>query len=806
MESEAPSAEPDPLALSATLDRLASTIRARGASTPQGLRDVASDLRTLVERAPGDDDSELRAVCERGLRLVDGALSRGPGGERAYERLQAWLVELVEYARAVARHVGEPDGGPRVPPPDVNEFSDFLSDFVVEARKLLDEASRALDDLDRGTNELAAVNAMLRALHSLRGMAGHLALVWVVRVTRDVEALLARVRSGEDEADPDVRAALRGGLAVLTELCETAAGGPRPRIARVERACERMRGEGARAPAEAASSEASSPAETSDSPSDPDVVRLGELLLRSRRITPRALEVALADQRETGKRLGETLVELGLASRADVEEALRLQSLERAGVRADRLPLGELLVRLSLITPRALDVALAEQRVTGRRLGETLVDLGLVNAAQIDRALELQSSGVERLERELGVAPENILRDLLARGAMEAPSVAAPRERGAAHAEREPFARVAVRRLDGLLDHLSELAGEHRSIARHGLLARPEGEALATAIEALGRGLGRLREEVLGLRLAPVGDCLARLEATLQDAEEKSGKRVRLVVDDGGLELDRDLLEEVEDALRHMVRNAIDHGIESTTRRAERGKDPVGEVRIAARLEGGDAVIEVADDGGGMEPERLVEQARSRGFLPPECGEREAPDPLQLVFLPGFSTRDEIGDLSGLGVGMDVVRRRAEGRHGTVEAETRYGEGTRFALRIPVASAATQVALLRSGERVLALPADALDTDAGLDPASICRFPDGRELCRWDGEYVPLVRLRDGDERPARLVALRSSAGRVAVAVEELALPSRREVRGGLVHEGLATVTLDDGTEAPLSSADELLD
>jgi len=263
--------------------------------------------------------------------------------------------------------------------------------------------------------------------------------------------------------------------------------------------------------------------------------------------------------------------------------------------------------------------------------------------------------------------------------------------------------RVDVALLDRLMTQVGELV-----LARNRIVRLADGDssgALSFAAQRLAAVTSELQEGVMKARMQPIGQLWSRFPRVVRDLALSCGKPVNLVMEGETTELDRSVLEAIADPLVHMLRNALDHGIESAAQRAARGKPAEGRILLRAFHEGGQVVIELSDDGGGMDPSRLRRRAADTGVLSADQAARlDDRASLELIFLPGFSTAEKVTTLSGRGVGMDVVRSNLQSIGGSVEIQTRSGQGTLFRLKIPLTLAILPALLLTAGGQRFAIP------------------------------------------------------------------------------------------------------
>src|SRR5690606_1644599 len=335
-------------------------------------------------------------------------------------------------------------------------------------------------------------------------------------------------------------------------------------------------------------------------------------------------------------------------------------------------------------------------------------------------------------------------------------------------------------KIDSLVDLVGELVISQAMLETIGSDAEPEEfdaervERLRLGLAQLERNTRELQEAVLSVRMIPISFVFSRLPRLVRDLEGALGKKVDLVIEGEDTELDKGVIEKLVDPLTHIVRNAVDHGIESPAARRSAGKTETGTLRLRARHQGGNIVIEIEDDGAGLDRERLLAKARERGVPVPENPSDR--DVWQLIFAPGFSTADKITDISGRGVGMDVVRQNIESINDRLDIESTPGAGTKFTIRLPLTLAILDGMSVRVGEEIFTLPLTAI-LEALAPKAEQLRSISGRgRVVRLRGEYLPLVSLSDVFNLPGRceraeegiVVIVESAQDRAALFVDEL--------------------------------------
>jgi len=366
-------------------------------------------------------------------------------------------------------------------------------------------------------------------------------------------------------------------------------------------------------------------------------------------------------------------------------------------------------------------------------------------------------------------------------GAVGAAPFPAPADRGASDGGRgsapvaDSWVRVRTDRLDGLVDMIGELVIAHSIINEH--VARMGGgdPVLARNLTHAGKIVRELQDLSVSIRMVPLRSTFQRMARVVRDVAHKSGKQVAFVAEAGDTELDRNVVELLNDPLVHMIRNAVDHGIEPPEERVAKGKSPVGVVRLSAYHQGGSVVIELGDDGRGLDREKILAKAVSRGLV--ESGHGLSDHELfNLIFEPGFSTVAKVTEVSGRGVGMDVVRRHLEMVRGRIDIASEPGKGTTFALRLPLTLAITDGMVVRVGSERYILPTVSIQMSFRPTADALSTVVGRGEMVMFRDELLPIVRLHRlfqipdavTDPTAALLVVIGAGERRCALLVDEL--------------------------------------
>jgi len=306
----------------------------------------------------------------------------------------------------------------------------------------------------------------------------------------------------------------------------------------------------------------------------------------------------------------------------------------------------------------------------------------------------------------------------------------------------EKTVRVETAKLDALVNLVGELIINRTRVLELG--KELKNEQLEGSLEQLERITTELQSAVMTLRMVPIKQVFDRFPRMVRDLSQDKGKEVELIISGEETELDRTIVNQVGDPLVHLLRNAVDHGIEDEEERRKKGKDPVGKIKLEAHHEGSHVVVSVEDDGMGIDPERVKEKALQKKIITREEAEiMGADEAVRLVFRSGFSTAAEVTDVSGRGVGMDVVKTAIEALNGTVEVKSEPGKGSKFILRLPLTLAIIRTLMVKAGKEVYAIPIEAIRENLFVEPQEIRTIQQGKVITLRE-EVLPLNCLKEG--------------------------------------------------------------
>ncbi len=703
--------------------------------------------------------------------------------------------------------------------------------FISEARELLDEVEPRLIELRQAAGEGGAdpntVNAIFRLFHSMKGSASSLGFSHIATVTHDAETLLDVYRKGTAVLGPEQTVVLLRAMDFVRKMLDAVESSHSDEGMEAEE--REILDELTRANASARARPAQPAAPTAAAPPQPPV-RLAEpspapagvsapaqespapaAAVAPPAADPPAIEEFLPISAEMLKhfasegeelmgRCEQALLELEKSPASGVElipEAFRaMHSFKGNCGFVEQVALGKLAhkaenvleaLKAGLLVPSQSTVGLLLKAVDALREGVTEVTRsGSAKGRDFDSLESL-------LEQSAHPASATMAAALQAPAEAPIPSVAsaerAPEKEGN-HAVKAPTRqdiRVDLTKLDALVNLVGELVIAEAMVTRHPSLRNFDDETLERAVHQLRRVSTDLQDVAMAVRMIPLSATFRKLIRLVHDLSNKVGKLVRLELVGEETEVDKSLIEQLSDPLVHLVRNSIDHGLEMPADRRAKDKSETGTITIEARHEGGEVLILISDDGRGLDRTKILTKAVERGLV--QAGEAEKLTDNQiykLIFEPGFSTADKVTDISGRGVGMDVVKKNIEKVKGTVELRSKPGAGTTVVLHIPLTLAIIDGMLVRVGNARYTLPLLSIRESFRPLPEQITVTPDGQEVARVRREMLPVVRLHQlYSKKPDHekleegiLVIVESGAQTVCLFVDELLGQQQTVIKG----------------------------
>ena len=643
-------------------------------------------------------------------------------------------------------------------------MDELTSTFVNESRDQLEAMEAGLLTLEQNPNDMDRLNAIFRAAHTIKGGSGVVECKFIESFTHKVENVLDKVRNGEMAVTADLANVMLACCDHMGKLLDTLAAGKPAPDADVQATGDglqielsRLLGNGGSKTGKAGDKAAGVPVQHEDQVTTSGggevgndswhvSVRFGENVLRQGmdplaflrylgslgeivglETLPDALPVA-ADMDPESCYLG---FEIHLRTRAGKAEIERVFDFCRDDITLNILPPNTKIEEfLQLI---------AELPEDSLRIGEILIRIGALTEAELCDGLHQQASDIV-IDPITGEQPATPLGEILVeQKSVQKEVVEAAASRQSAVTEKKAVEARMIRVQADKLDQLITLVGELVIAgASANLLAQKSGKSeLYEATSILSRLVEAIRDSALQLRMVQIGETFTRFNRVVRDASRDLGKDLELIITGADTELDKSVVEKIGDPLMHLVRNAVDHGIESAALREQRGKDPKGTIGLNAYHDSGSIVIEVTDDGGGLPKEKIRKKAVEKGLIADDA-QLSDQEIINLIFEAGFSTADQVTNISGRGVGMDVVRRNIESLRGTVEVSTVEGEGSVFSIRLPLTLAIIDGFLTGVGKAAYVVPLDSV-----VECIELENLDADRNYLNLRGEVLPFVRLRE---------------------------------------------------------------
>lgn len=413
----------------------------------------------------------------------------------------------------------------------------------------------------------------------------------------------------------------------------------------------------------------------------------------------------------------------------------------QANMAGASLRVGDILIEMGAVSQQEIDSALSRKEKPDEKLGETLVRQGLVPAKVVAHALrEQQQTRSDKI----------------------APSV-------------KEMVKIDTDRLDRLVDTIGELVIAESMVGQDDEILNMASPKIARNISHLNKITRELQEMGMAMRLVPVKPTFQKLARAVRDLTRKSGKEVELAIFGEETEVDRSIVENIGDPLMHMIRNAVDHGIETPEERVKAGKSRTGKITLRAYHKGGNIFFDIEDDGRGLNKKKILEKAKEKGLLD---SERELSDKeiFGLILLPGFSTATKVTDLSGRGVGMDVVRRNVEAMRGHLEIDSKPGKGALISMKLPLTLAIIDGMLVKVENESYIIPTLSIVESLRLSREMIKSVVGRGEMVDLRGDLLTLIRIKDlfgivydpDDHHPQTVVVVEDGFRRVGLVVDEL--------------------------------------
>jgi len=601
------------------------------------------------------------------------------------------------------------------------DISDFYDTFFEEAEELLADMERLLLDLDVDDPDIEDLNAIFRAAHSIKGGAGTFGFTVLQETTHLLENLLDHTRRGELNLRRDIVDTFLETKDMLHDQLDAYRNGNEPDADAFERICRVLQQMALEELGQGQAVEAATPAAPEPEPEPEAVESAPSAESNSQRL---AITFVGVGDKDRGL-LVEELQHFGqVTAQAGDNERYRVE-LESAESRDDIEA-----VLCFIIEPEQLVI---EPISAPAAIAETTTSSGPASPGS-------GGAGDVPPPAATGAAPGTSQADSpKAEPATREKGKSKPAAKPAKGAESSTI-RVPVDKVDQIINLVGELiitqsmleqTASDMDIVSHG--------PLVNGMNLLQRNARDLQESVMSIRMMPMDYVFSRFPRLVRDLAAKLGKDVELVTEGKSTELDKSLIERIIDPLTHLVRNSLDHGLESPEKRQAAGKSPTGRLTLSAQHQGGNILIEVIDDGAGLNREKILAKAKSNGLAVTDTMSDD--DVWQLIFAPGFSTAEQVSDVSGRGVGMDVVKRNIQEMGGHVEILSQPGQGTTTRIVLPLTLAILDGMSIRCGGETFILPLNAVLESLQPQIEDIYSMAGDDQLLKVRDEYLPIITL-----------------------------------------------------------------
>ena len=671
-----------------------------------------------------------------------------------------------------------------------NQYMDM---FLDESHEHLQSLNEGLLRLEENMEEIDAVNDIFRNAHTLKGMSATMGFAKIAELTHEMEDVLDLVRKSQLKLNEDIMDTLFKCLDSLEQMVDSVGNGEAEDVVDVSDLVAKLSSISKGTPAPAADGAAAA-APAAAAPAGEAAA--GATL---------DLDDIDLDVMKKAKEAGMNLFHI----KVTLMETCVLKAARSVMVMHALDEVGDVLKSI----PPAEDL---EQEKFERSFDVLIATSGDAEAMQnaVDTVSEIEDVAVTAVD------PDKVGKEA-APAPAAAPAAAAPAAKAAPAPKKEagkPAAapakkqhqsqsvRVDIEKLDTLMNLMGELVINKVRLEQIGQTHRLSD--LMETLEQMDRVTGDLQNIVMKVRMVPVSAVFNRFPRMVRDVSKELGKDINLTIEGEETELDRTVIDEIGDPIMHLLRNSLDHGVESPDKREAKGKPRTGEVGLIARHEGNNVVIMITDDGAGIDANKIRRKAVEKGMISQsEADSLDDSDAVRLIFLPGFSTAEQITDISGRGVGMDVVRSKIEALSGHVDVETHIDEGSVFKIKLPLTLAIIQAMLVRVQEEMYAIPLTSIDSTINIEPSDI-QTVQNKEVIVLRGEIIPIIRMeealqvphtKDSDEHFVVVVhAGEAKAGIVVdnlIGQQEIVIKTLGNLFAGLKLFGGATV-LGDGRVA----------
>ena len=605
------------------------------------------------------------------------------------------------------------------------ETNQYMEMFLDESHEHLQSLNEGLLSLEENSEDVSVVNDIFRNAHTLKGMSATMGYNKIAELTHEMEDVLDLIRKEQLKLDEDIIDTLFKCLDSLEQMINSVADGESEDVVDVSDLVAKLSAISKGEPAPAAAPAASAAVEnTAAAPAAG--IELSDL---DRDVLRQAKEGGLL-----GVHVQVTLSETCLLKSA--RSYMVMNALDELGDVIKSVPPAEALEQEKF--DHSFDVLVVTSSDT-KAVEEALSSISEIDKLVVELVDPDVPAATKPAAEEKKAAPAAAAAPATAKAPAAKKASAKPAAPKKAHQSQS--VRVDIDKLDTLMNLMGELVINKVRLEQIGQTHRLA--ELTETLEQMDRVTTDLQNIVMKVRMVPVSAVFNRFPRMVRDVSKELNKEINLTIEGEETELDRTVIDEIGDPIMHLLRNSLDHGVEHPDDREAKGKPRTGEVGLIARHEGNNVVIMVTDDGAGIPAEKIRKKAVEKGMITQEEADKlDDADAVRLIFLPGFSTAEQITDISGRGVGMDVVRSKIESLSGHVDVETKVDEGSVFKIKLPLTLAIIQAMLVKVQEEMYAIPLGSIDSTINIQPEDI-KTVRNKEVIVLRGEIIPIIRMEE---------------------------------------------------------------
>lgn len=631
------------------------------------------------------------------------------------------------------------------------ETNQYMEMFLDESHEHLQSLNDGLLGLEDNAEDLSILNEIFRNAHTLKGMSATMGYNKIAELTHEMEDVLDALRKQQLKVTEDIIDTLFKCLDSLEQMIDNVGNGDPEDLIDVSDLVKKLSSilRGDSAPA-AAAAPAAAPAAAAPAPAAAAPAAAANDILDDLTETEKSV---IRQAKEGGMRGFHITVYLSSSCLLkSARSYMVMNALDEVGEVLRSIPGAEDLEQekfensFEVIMVSDAEEAAIKEAVTNvsevEKADVEIIDPDAPKAAAPAASAPAASAPAASAPAPAASAPASAPPPA-PKPAAPKPAANAPAAGGGAAGQKKSHAsqsvRVDIDKLDILMNLMGELVINKVRIEQIGQTHRIA--ELTETLEQMDRVTTDLQNIVMKVRMVPVSQVFNRFPRMVRDITKELNKEINLSIEGEETELDRTVIDEIGDPIMHLLRNSLDHGIEMPDERVAKGKPRVGEVGLIARHEGNNVVIMVTDDGAGIDADKIRKKAVEKGlYSQDEVEKMDDADAVRIIFLPGFSTAEKISDISGRGVGMDVVRSKIESLSGHVDVETHVNEGSVFKIKLPLTLAIIQAMMVRVQDEMYAIPLGSIDSTINIQPEDI-KTVQNREVIVLRGEIIPIIRM-----------------------------------------------------------------